>query len=293
MTRLLELMVSGVMMGSIYALVALGLVLIYKSSQVLNFAQGDMLLVGSFMSWTLFQLPIPIWLAFPAILAFAGLMGLVLERVAIRPLIGQPLLALIMMTIALSTILRGFQSLFWGGVPRKLPDFIPFQPFSIGPVHIPPKHFFAFLIAIFLVALLTAFFRWTKPGLNMRAVAEDHQAAQAVGIRVRQVFSLTWVISAVLATVAGLLLSSIQSVYPELWLYGLIAFAVAILGGLDSIAGAIIGGLILGVSESLAAAYLDPLVGGGMQQVFAFIVLLLILIFKPYGLFGLKRIERI
>jgi branched-chain amino acid transport system permease protein len=245
------------------------------------------------MSWTLVQVAIPVWLVFLAILAFAATMGLILERVAIRPLIGQPLLSLIMMTLALSVILRGFQSLFWGGVPRKMPDFIPFQAFNIGPVHISPKHFFAFLTAVLLVALLTAFFRWTKPGLNMRAVAEDHQVAQAVGIRVRQVFSLTWIISAVLATVAGLLLSNIQSVYPELWLYGLVAFAVAILGGLDSIAGAIIGGLILGISEALAAAYLDPLVGGGMQQGFAFIILLLILIIKPYGFFGLKRIERI
>lgn len=294
MDYFLQLSVSGFVLGSIYALVALGFVLIYKSSDAINFAQGEFLLIGTYVALTLVTTyKIPFIAAFFLTLIFSAGLGLLVERVVLRPFIGEPILSMIMATLGLSSLLGGVAHVLWGTDTRVFPAVFSSKPMTLGKIIISPVYLWSLLIVVILLAVFTLFFKYSKMGIAMRASADDQQASLSMGISVKKVFAATWAIAAVVSSVGGVLLANINGVNSSLSAIGLKVLPVAILGGLDSIPGAIIGGFIIGVLESLAGGYIDPLVGGGVKEVLPFVVLVLILMFKPYGLFGKREIERV
>jgi branched-chain amino acid transport system permease protein len=279
----------------IYALVAIGFVIILKCSEAFNIAQGHFVLIGGYLGYTfLVTFGLPIWAALGMAIATAILMGLAIERFALRPLVGQPVLAIIMVTIALATILGGLATLIWGGEYKAYHGLLPTINLKIGTVSIPSESLIGLIVAVICMALLMLLFRYTKIGLAMRATAEDLQVVQSVGIKATTVYAVSWVIASVVGVIGGILLGGVSGAHIELANIGLKAFAVVLLGGVNSIGGAILAGIILGMLENIAAGYLDPLLpGGALAQVFPFIVMIIVLIFRPYGLFGLTRIERI
>jgi branched-chain amino acid transport system permease protein len=290
----LQLVVSGVAIGSIYALVALGFVLIYKSTDVLNMAQGEMLMIGAYVSFSLIvNYAIPFVPAFLLTLGFSALLGLAVERAALRPLIGQPIISVIMVTLGLSIFLRSVVIAIWGTQYQRYPTPIQDNVVQLGVVPVAEVYVWSLVISLLLVGALTLIFRFTHLGIAMRAVADDQQAALSVGISVRRVFATAWVISAIVSSIGGVLLANIQGVGIGLSSVGLKALPVSIVGGLDSIPGAIIGGILIGVLENLSAGYLDLPLGGGVREVVPYVFLVVILLFKPYGLFGKVRIERV
>ena len=286
---------TGLSLGFIYGIVALGFVLIYKSSRILNFAVGEFLVIGAYVAWTArVVLGLPTLACFALVIIAAILMGLILERIAIRPLIGQPILGVIIMTLALSAILRNTVLLAWGPVVKTYtPRLLPGTPISLGILVIRQEYMWAFVAALAMLAIFTYYFRFTKAGLAMRATSENHQLARSTGIRVKGVFAQSWVICAIVTSIAGVILASMTNVTLDLSAIGLKSIAVVLVGGLESIPGAIVAGLIIGVAEGLAIGYIDPWVGGGISQVFAFSIAIVSLLIWPYGLFGLRRIERI
>jgi branched-chain amino acid transport system permease protein len=292
----LSYITQGLALGLIYGIVALGFVLIYKSSRILNFAVGEFLLAGAFVAWTARVVwGLPVWLCFAVAIVVAVILGLMIERVAIRPLIGQPLLGVIMMTLAIMVILRGFVLLIWGAIAKTYePRLFPGTPIILGDLVIRQEYVWGFLVAVIMLGIFTYFFRFTKAGLAMRATSEDHQLARGTGIRVKTVFAQSWAICAVVAGIAGIILASMTNVTIDLANVGLKSIAVVLVGGLESVPGAIIAGLIIGVSEQLlGVGLIDPYVGGGSAEVFAFAIAIVVLLVWPYGLFGLRRIERI
>jgi branched-chain amino acid transport system permease protein len=294
MAVFLQLFFSGIMTGGVYALVALGFVVVWKATGILNFAQGQVLMISAYICWALIvQAGLPLWLAFIITFVAAASLGLIVERVALRPMIGQPLLAAMMITLALIAVLDGLVTIIWGSRQEVLPDFFPRAPLQLGTVMISQQLLVAFVIAIALFFAFVLFFQRSKLGLAMRATAEDHQVTRSMGIRVSASFALAWVVSCIVAAVGGILLGSVNGVNMNLAFLGLKALPVIMLGGLDSVPGAIVAGLIVGVLEKLATGYIDPLVGGGFAEIFPFIILIIVLLVKPYGLFGQVRIERI
>ena len=295
MTSLLQLVVNGFALGMVYALVAIGFVIILKCSNVFNIAQGHFVLIGGYLGYTyLITFHLPLWAAIILAIATAVVIGLLIERFTLRPLIGQPVLAIVMMTIALSVVIEGLATLIWGGEYKTYHGVLPTFTLRVGEISLPPESMIGLIVSVIVVAILLLFFRYTKSGLAMRATAEDEQVVQSVGIKVTTVYALSWVIACVVGVIGGILLGGVSGVMVPLAEIGIKAFAVVLLGGVDSIGGAIVAGIILGVLENVAAGYLDPLLpGGGLAQVFPFIVMIIVLIFRPYGLFGLVRIERI
>ena len=295
MEELAGYVITGISLGFIYGLVALGFVLIYKSSRILNFAVGEFLLIGAFVCYTARTgWGLPLWACFLCAMAAGAILGLLIERVALRPLIGQPILGVIMMTIALSVILLGLVTLVWGAIAKVYePRLFPANPVQLGDIVIRQEYLWGFVTVVVLLILFTYFFRHTTAGLAMRATSEDHQLARGTGIRVKSVFAQSWIICAMVSGIAGIILASITSVTLDLSQVGLKSIAVVLVGGLESVPGAIIAGLIIGIAEGLASGYIDPLVGGGIAEVFAFAVAIVSLLIWPYGLFGLRRIERI
>jgi branched-chain amino acid transport system permease protein len=296
MSFFLQLVISGFALGMVYALVALGFVLILKCSNVFNIAQGHFVMIGGYIGYTfLVTFSLPVWASLLLSIVVAILMGLLIERLALRPLVGQPLLAAVMMTLALTTILEGMATLIWGGEYKTYHGVLPTFALRFGELSIPPEMTIGLMVSIVAVVILVLFFRYTKLGLAMRATAEDEQVVQSAGIKVTTVYALSWAIASVVGVVAGILLGGISGVMVEMNSVGLKALAVALLGGMDSIGGAIVAGIALGVLENVAAGYLDPLLpaGGGLANVFPFLVIIVVLIFRPHGLFGLVEIERI
>ncbi|MEW6448201.1 MAG: branched-chain amino acid ABC transporter permease [Bacillota bacterium] len=291
---LFQLLVTGLVVGSIYALVALGFVLIYKASDCINFAQGEFLLIGAYVSLALVAThEVPFLLAVGLTLFMAVLLGVLVERLILRPFIGEPVISVIMATIGLSSLMRGIVQIFWGTETRVFPPIFPQEPVTIGGAVVSQVYLWSLILAILLLVILSLFFKFTTTGIVMRAVADDQQAALSMGISVKKVFAITWAIAAVVAAVGGILLGNINGVNSSLAHLGLKVLPVAILGGLDSVPGAIIGGFIIGVLENLAGGYLDPVLGGGVKEVFPFVVLVVILLIRPYGLFGKEIIERV
>jgi len=295
MTFFLQLVVTGLAQGMVYALVAIGFVIILKCSEVFNIAQGHFVLIGGYLGYTfLVPLDLPIWAALLLAIAVATVMGLLIERLMLRPLVGQPVLAVVMMTIALATVLGGLATLLWGAEYKAYHGLLPTITMTVGAISIPSESLIGLIVSVICVAILMLLFRYTKIGLAMRATAEDLQVVQSVGIKATTVYAVSWVIASVVGVIGGILLGGVSGANMELANIGLKAFAVVLLGGVNSIGGAIFAGIILGMLENVAAGYLDPLLpGGGMAQVFPFIVMIIVLIFKPHGLFGLARIERI
>lgn len=287
-------MLLGLMNGGIYALIALGIVVVYKSTRVLNITQGQFLVIGAWVAYTfLVKLHFNIWLSFFLTLVIAAALGFFIERVAFRPLIGQPIAALITMTIVLMAGLEGFVLWIFGGFIVSYPDFIPKEPLKLANLILSQQSLWMFIIAMLLIGVFAVFFKYTRAGLAMRATAEAHQVAQSVGISVKRVFGQTWAIASLIGAIGGILLGSLYGVSYLLGEWGLVVITVAIIGGLESISGAILAGLILGILEKVAVGYVDPLVGGGVETVFPFVILIIVLMVKPYGLFGLKEVERI
>jgi branched-chain amino acid transport system permease protein len=296
MTFFLQLVVTGFALGMVYALVAIGFVIILKCSEAFNIAQGHFVLMGGYLGYT-FLVPfgLPVWASLLLAIGVAIIMGLLIERLTLRPLVGQPVLAVIMMTIALASVLEGLATLLWGGEYKAYHGVLPTLSLKLGEISIPSESLIGLIVSVGTVVILMLFFRYTKIGLAMRATAEDLQVVQSAGIRATTVYAVSWVIAAVVGVIGGILLGGVSGVMIPLAEIGLKAFAVVLLGGVNSIGGAIVAGIILGVLENVAAGYLDPLLpaGGGLAHVFPFIVMIIVLIFRPHGLFGLVTIERI
>jgi branched-chain amino acid transport system permease protein len=296
--------ITGLLLGGPIALNALGLVLIFKSSYVFNFAQGQMLLVGTLVTWWLsVEIGLPLWLAALLALALSALLGLAIERMALRPMTGQPLLSIILMTLALSQVLQGLALLLFGGIQRNFPRIFPASdpyrftlPFTFNdqPINVILKqnYFWSFVVAVLGVLLIGAFFQFTRTGLAMRGTSEDHELAQSIGLPINRVFGLSWALAGIVATVAGILLATSTGLDLSLSVVVLAAFPAVLLGGLDSIPGALVGGLIIGLSQGLVSASKVPIVRSA-AEIMPFVVLLIVLLIRPEGLFGQKRIERI
>jgi branched-chain amino acid transport system permease protein len=295
MEAFLQSIASGLVVGSLYSLVGMGIVVIYKSTHVFNFAQGGLLMVGAYLAWCFMeQVGMPIWLGLICGLGSAVVIGFLIERFAMRRLVGQPILSLIIVTLALEALIDGTVTLFWGDREYNVfPEFIPPEPVELFSVILSLQHIIIFVITVLVIVLFVLFFNYSKWGLDMRAVAEDHQASMCMGISTKVVFIMAWVIATLLAYVGGVLLGSINGVSTTLNTIAGNCFPVVLLGGLESISGVLIAGLIVGILEYLSGQYLDPIVGASTREIVPYIILILVLIVRPYGLFGLKRIERI
>jgi branched-chain amino acid transport system permease protein len=287
-----ELGVGGLLVGVMYALVALGFVLIYKASAVFNFAQGAMTLFAA-LALVGFIPYLGLVGALVAALLLMALLALGIERIILRPLVARPPLSLFMATIGLGFFLEGFSQALWGTQPKGLDLGIPDTPFDVGGVFISRLDLVGALVATVLVLALVWFFQRTTTGLGLRAVSDDHEAALAVGIPLRQAWTVTWTIAGIVAVVAGILWGTRLGVQFSLSLVALKALPVLIIGGLESIPGAIIGGLIVGATERLVGGFIDPYVGGGVKDFSPYLLALVFLIFRPYGLFGREVIERV
>lgn len=290
----LQLVVNGVVVGSIYALVALGFVVIYKSSSILNFAQGEFLMLGAYVCLGAMASSAPFWAAVLLTLAFSVALGLLLERVALRPMIGEPVISVIMLTLGLSAVLRAVVQGIWGTDTRPFPPIFPSEPVHLGPFPVSQGYLWSVGSVSVLLVAFAVFFKYSRPGIAMRATAFSQQVALSMGISVRHIFALSWSIAAVVSAIGGILLGAVRGgVDGSLAVFGLKVVPVVILGGLDSVLGAIVGGISIGILENLSGGYLDPVFGGGVKEVAPFVALVLILMVKPYGLFGKIKIERV
>jgi branched-chain amino acid transport system permease protein len=290
MSNLLNLTVYGLADGAILALAALGFVLIYKATSVINFAQGEFLLVGAYTVYAVFVLMgLPVVAAVMIGLAIAILLGIGIERFVLRPLIGESAISVIMVTIGLAAVLRAVVQMFFGTAVREQPAILPRDSVRILGALVPLNRLLVIGIAAVVLAGFTVFFRRSRHGIAMRAVADDQQAALTVGISVRRVFAMAWALAAASALVAGVLLADISAVEQNIAAFGLIVFPVVILGGLDSVPGTVVGGLTIGLLKQYVSGYADP----GLAEVVPYLVLVAILMVRPYGLFGETRIERV
>ena len=281
---------AGLMNGSIYGLVAVGFVLIYKSSSVLNFSQGYMLLLGAYIFWSFrAALRLDLLLSILLTLPSAFLMGILVERLTLRPLIGQPLLSMITVTIFLSLVLEGLVSLFWGTYPLQQVTIFPKGSLKLGKTVLTTESLFALGLALVVMMALIFFFRYTRLGLAMRGVAEGHQIMQSMGISVKTILTVCWGIAGVAATLGGILLGGTLGFQLGLSHIGLLAIPAAFIGGLESPEGAILGGLLIGLIESIVSGYLGKAAGVPAT----YVVLIVVMLFRPYGFFGLERIERV
>jgi len=294
MELFLQLLVSGILVGSIYALVALGWTLIYKSSSVLNLAMGELTLVGAYVCLTLYNWGIPFPVAVLGSLVMGAILGLLVERLVLRPLIGEPVLTVIMVTVGLSFLLRGLVGLIWGTDTVVFnPAVFPAESIRIGPVIITPVYLGGFVASLILLAFFVWFFQGTRWGLAMQATADDQMAALSLGVSARLVYAIAWAIAFMAAGVGGIFLGSINGLNISVGHLGLLVLPAVVLGGLNSVPGAIAGGLIIGVLQNLTGGYLDRFIPGGIKDIFPLAFMAVFLIFKPYGLWGWVKIERV
>lgn len=287
---LFEIALTGIAGGGLYALAALAFVLVYKATRVVNIAIGEMLMVGAYLFFTFAAgFSLPIWLAVLGSVIGTGLLGAVIERTMIRPLLGEPPISVFMVTVGLASILVGLVEIIWTADQRRLPEFLPNAPVMIGDAFLAPKIAYGALIAVVLIGMVLLLFRFWRGGVALRATASDQAAAYSMGINVPRVFSLAWVASAMIAAVAGIIVGAIGGISSSMGVFGLSVLVVVIVGGLDSVLGALVGGLFIGLVEALAGSYL----GGEYKLLATFIVLVLVLMVRPYGLFGTHEIERL
>ena len=286
----LQLTVSGLSNGMVYALAAVGFVVIYKSSDVINFAQGELLLFGAYLSFSaIAQIGLHWSVGILLTLVLAVVLGLLIERLVLRPLIGEPVISMIMVTVGLSSVLRALVNGIWGARPRTFPAFLPRGEITVGSAVLGMDRLIVIPTAAVLLILLGLFFRYTRDGIAMRAIADEQQAALSMGISIKRVVGIAWVLACVSAAVGGIMLGNIVGVSQNISAVGLRVFPVVILGGLDSIAGAVIGGAVIGLLEAYTGGY----VGHGLNLVIPFVVLIVLLMVRPYGLFGRPIIERV
>lgn len=288
----MQFFLSGLSMGSIYSLVALGFVLIYKSTSILNLAQGEFLMVGAYICLSMtIDFGLNFYASFAITMVFSVGLGMAVERLILRPLIGEPIISVIMVTLGLTYVLRGLVIMIWGNDIRQFNVF-PESPLDLWGVKLSYLYLWSMGVSFFLLTFFALFFKYARTGIFMRAVADHQTAAQSMGISVKRIFAISWCIAAVVSSIGGILVGNIAGVGVDLSYIGLKVLPAVIFGGLDSILGAIIGGLIVGVLEFLSAGYLDPYIPA-INEVFPFIILVLVLMVKPYGLFGTEEIERV
>jgi branched-chain amino acid transport system permease protein len=293
---LLQLVISGLVIGSIYSAVALGFVIIYKATRVVNFAQGELLMVGAYVCYAfLVQMHVPFWAALFLTILFGMVLAMFIERLILRPMIGEPAISIIMVTIGLSLVLRSVASAIWGtDILVYEPKLFPQEMISFAGVPVSLEFVWCFVLSVFLLAVFSVFFKYSKAGVAMRATAFNQQVAQSMGISVKHIFALSWVISAVVSGIGGVLIGNINGINNTLYHFGLKVFPATILGGLDSILGAAIGGMIIGILENLSDGFCKTYFDlSGVKEVAPYVILVLILMVKPYGLFGTKEIERV
>ena len=290
----LVLVTNGVMIGLMYALIALGFVLIYKATDAINFAQGEFVMFAGFLAAGAADIAgAPFWVS--ALLAVAGMvvLGFGLERVVLRPLIGRPVIAVVMATIGLANVLRGSATMVFGAGNRSIEMPIGDEPIDLGLVMLSPVQLVGAGVSIVFLAVFTWFFLKSRIGIAMRAVADSQQVAMAMGIDVRRYFALAWAMAGIVSALGGVVWGAMLGIDNQLALVGFKVFPVVILGGLDSVIGAVVGGLIVGVVENFAAGYLDPYVGGGTKDFAPYVLMIAVLMIRPEGIFGRRRIERV
>jgi len=291
---LVSLLTSGVSIGLMYSLIALGFVLVYKATDAINFAQGEFVMLAALIAATFLAAK-----GMPVIGAIAGAVlvmvafSFALERIVLRPLLGRPIVAVIMATIGLAAILRGLPPITVGAETKALPLPIGDEPYRLGVISLSPIQLVGMIVCILFLLAFSWFFMRSRMGVAMRAVADNQQVAMAMGINVERYFAIAWAMAGIVSAISGVLWGNMLGVDTQLALVGLKVFPVVILGGLDSVVGCIVGGIIVGVVESIAAGYLDPYVGGGTKDFAPYVLMIIVLMFKPYGMFGRRKIERV
>lgn len=294
MGSLISYVVNGALAGLLYALIAMSFVIIYRSARVFNFAQGEIVVVGAFLVWTFMSaLDLPVWVAVPLALLASTLLGMLVERLILRPLVGEELFAFVMVTIGLLIFIRGVVLVAWGPEVRFFPAVLPMSAIRIGDLVFDRALVIGGAVTLIVAAAASWFFNRTQMGLEMTAVAEDHQTALSLGISVKRSIAVAWGISGLLSTIAAIVFLNGKGMTFMASDIGFAALPVALLAGLESIGGVVLGGLIVGVAVGLAAYFLDPVFEGGVAAVFPFVIMVLILLIRPTGLFGWKTIERI
>jgi len=295
--------ITGILAGGPIALIALGLVLIFKSSYIFNFAQGQLLLLGALVTWYFsIEIGLNLWLAIFLAIVIMAIVGFVIERLALRPMTGQPLLSIILMTLGLSQALQGLALLIFGGAQRNFPQiFSAGDPYKITTplIHndnniiliLKQNLVWSFVVAVIGVIIIGGLFQYTRTGLAMRATSEDHELAQSAGLRIRRIFGISWGLAGVVATVGGVLLATSSGLDLSLSLVVLAAFPAVLLGGLDSIPGTVVGSLLIGLSQGLVKVSQVAIVRNS-AEIMPYVVLMIVLLIRPEGLFGQKRIER-
>jgi branched-chain amino acid transport system permease protein len=290
----LELLVNGLLVGMMYALVALSFVLIYKATSVINFAQGELVMLGGFIAAAMLTLyGMPLVMALPVSLGLMIALGFALERGMLRPLIGRPVIGIIMATVGLASVLRGLAPMVWGAATKDVPLPLPVRPLVIADLFVSPLNLAAGGASLAFLAGFGYFFKKTRTGIAMRAVADDQQAAMSMGIDVGSIFALTWGVAGLVSAIGGVIWGNFLGVDTHLALVGLKVFPVVILGGLDSILGAVLGGLIVGAVENVSAGFIDPYVGGGTKDFMPYVLMIVALMIRPSGFFGRETIERV
>ncbi len=286
----LEISLAGLGSGGLLALAGLAFVIIYKATKVVNLAIGEMLMISAYLFFALAgAMQLPVWAAIVGAVLASGALGALVERTVIRPMLGEAAISTFMVTVGLSSILVGIVELVWTADPQRLPEFMPSDPVLLGPAMVAPKVFYGFLVTALLIAAVLLVFRFWRGGVALRATASDQAAAYSMGINVPRVFSLAWTVAAMIAAVAGIVVGAIGGISSTMGVFGLSVLVVVIVGGLDSVVGALVGGLMVGLVEAWAGAYL----GGGFKPVATFSLLVLVLLVRPYGLFGTHEIERL
>lgn len=285
-----EISLAGLATGGLYALIALGFVIIYKATRVINFAIGEIMMFAAYLFLSFAGgMALSPWVAFPLAVLGGSLLGGIIEKLMIRPMLGESPISVVMVTIGLASILVGLAEIIWSADPQLLPNFLPREPVFIGSMYVAPKIAYGFLIGAAVLVLYLLYFRFSRGGIALRATASDQAAAYSMGINVRRVFNLAWVFGSLAASLAGILVAATGGLSPQSGAIGLSVLVIVIVGGLDSILGALIAGLFVGWLETVAGAYL----GGEYRMLATFSVLALILIIRPYGLFGTHEIERL
>ncbi|MDQ1443931.1 MAG: branched-chain amino acid transport system permease protein [Acidimicrobiaceae bacterium] len=298
MTDFLQLSFAGLALGALYALVALGFVIIYKATGVINFAQGGLVLLGGYLTYNVHHTwGVPFYLSIPVAMILCGMVGAAVERVVLRRMVGQPVFAVIMVTIGLLFVIEQVVTGTWGFNRLNMGDPWGIKKFTVGDVQLSVVNLWTIMLAALVMAGFFLFFRYSRLGVAMRATAFDQEAAIANGISARRIFALSWAIAGAVATLAGVMLASGGSgLSPEIEFVALLAFPAIILGGLDSPAGAVLGGVIIGLTQTLTAGYQPRYadwLGNGFSSVMPYVVMIVILLIRPYGLFGTKEVRRV
>jgi branched-chain amino acid transport system permease protein len=295
MKEVIDYLIIGASNGCVYSLIAIGFILIFKCSKVFNFAQSEITILGAYLFYgATVQLKLPFIFGILMTLGIAVILSLTIERALLRPLIGQPIVSVIILTLALAGFMRGGMILIWGAEWLTLPSLFPKGGVHIGKIAILSyTNIFFIIVPLVFILLLGIYYRYSWGGLAMRVTADDTVVARLLGVKVTRVLAMSWIIASVVGAVGGILLTSVTGVHYLAVEIGFKSMAVAMVGGLESLAGVILMGPFLGIVETLLAGYLDPLVGGGLSEVAAFFVLLVVLVFRPHGIFGWRTIERV